>query len=383
MEYVFNYPGIGTLLIGAIGQLDYNTMQGIVLISIVVVLTATLLIDLLLPLIDPRVQIEPLLEVKDIRIHYESVRGTYKVVDGVDVTIGRNEIFGIAGESGCGKSTLVEGILRLIEPPGHIRTGRVLFYLSGTDPDEAIDLVQLDDEALRQIRWKHLSYIPQGSMNSLNPVMRVEDQMLDAVTTHTTLSKREAKIRAGELLSMVGLSERAGRSYPHELSGGMKQRIIIAMSLLLNPDLIVADEPTTALDVNVQRAVLEMIADIKAQTDATVIFVSHDMAVHAELVDRLAIMYAGEVVEVGTVYDIFEKPQHPYSQRLIGSIPSLGGERIRLESIPGTAPSPLEWPQGCRFHPRCPHVMDVCKQAPPALQEIGQGHWTACHLYNT
>jgi peptide/nickel transport system ATP-binding protein len=322
-----------------------------------------------------------LLDVRDIRIYYESVRGAYKVVDGVNVTIYRNEIFGLAGESGCGKSTLVEGILRLIEPPGHIKSGEALFYPFGPD-QPPIDLVQLEDEDLRRTRWKHISYIPQGSMNSLNPVMRIEDQMLDVMTTHGNINQSVARERVQDLLRMVGLSTRVARAYPHELSGGMKQRVCIAMSMLLTPELVVADEPTTALDVNVQRAVLEMIGEIKVRTNATVIFVSHDLAVHAELVDRLAIMYAGEVVEVGTVYDIFEQPKHPYSQRLIHSIPTLGGPRQRLESIPGIAPSPLAWPQGCRFHPRCPFAMDVCQRVAPRLQEVGPGHMTACHLYD-
>jgi peptide/nickel transport system ATP-binding protein len=321
-----------------------------------------------------------LLDVKDIRVHYESLRGAYKVVDGVDVSIYRNEIFGIAGESGCGKSTLVEGILRLIEPPGHIKSGQALFYAFGHD-QPPIDLVQLQGEALRTIRWKHLSYIPQGSMNSLNPVMRIEEQMIDVMMTHGAVNQETARERVHDLLYTVGISTEAARAYPHQLSGGMKQRVCIAMAMLLTPELVIADEPTTALDVNVQRAVLEMIAEIKLRTGATVIFVSHDMAVHAELVDRLAIMYAGEVVEVGSVYDIFERPQHPYSQRLISSIPTLGGPRTRLESIPGIAPSPLEWPSGCRFHPRCPHAMSICSQVAPKLQTVAPGHQTACHLY--
>lgn len=341
---------------------------------------------------------EHLLEATDVRIHYHSMTGAYKVVDGVDITVNRNEIFGLAGESGCGKSTLVEGIMRLIRPPGKIVSGRALFYpqdapaqsvslrrtnghaINGAAAN-SIDLFQVDGEELRYLRWRYISYIPQGSMNSLNPVMRVGDQMIDVTVQHSELTKREARERVMDVLRVVGLSERVVRAYPHELSGGMKQRVIIAMAVTLNPQLIVADEPTTALDVNVQRAVLETIAEIKERTGATVIFVSHDMAVHAELVDRLAIMYAGEVVEVGTVYDIFEGSKHPYSQRLIGSIPQLGGKRTRLESITGIAPSPIAWPQGCRFHPRCPFVMDVCKRVAPPLFEIAPGHQAACHLY--
>ncbi|MBX3014021.1 MAG: ABC transporter ATP-binding protein [Caldilineaceae bacterium] len=344
-----------------------------------------------------------LLEATDVRIHYHSVGGAYKVVDGVDVTIKRNEIFGIAGESGCGKSTLVEGIMRLIRPPGKIVSGQALFYpqdppakamttrtingtashrvaANGTSGD-AIDLFQVEGEDLRYLRWRYISYIPQGSMNSLNPVMRIGDQMIDVTVQHSELTKREARERVVEVLRVVGLPERVVRAYPHELSGGMKQRVIIAMAVTLNPQLIVADEPTTALDVNVQRAVLETITEIKARTGATVIFVSHDMAVHAELVDRLAIMYAGEVVEVGTVYEIFESPKHPYSQRLIASIPQLGGQRSRLESITGIAPSPIAWPQGCRFHPRCPFAMEICQRVTPPSYEFAPGHHAACHLY--
>lgn len=338
-----------------------------------------------------------LLQATDVRIHYHSVGGSFKVVDGVDITVNRNEIFGLAGESGCGKSTLVEGIMRLIRPPGDIVSGQALFYpheppqramgskskngAVPTDPN-AIDLFAIEGEDLRYLRWRYISYIPQGSMNSLNPVMRIGDQMVDVMVQHSELSKREARERISEVLRIVGLPERVMRAYPHELSGGMKQRVIIAMAVTLNPQLIVADEPTTALDVNVQRAVLETIAEVKARTGATVIFVSHDMAVHAELVDRLAIMYAGEVIEVGTVYEIFEQPKHPYTQRLIASIPELGGERQRLESITGIAPSPIAWPQGCRFHPRCPHVMEICRQVAPPYFEISPGHPAACHLYN-
>lgn len=325
---------------------------------------------------------ETLLDIQDLRIHYESVRGTYKVVDGVDIEIRRNEIFGLAGESGCGKSTLVEGILRLVVPPGHIRTGQALFYPFPEKADECLDLVQLDYSQMRDIRWKHLSYIPQGSMNSLNPVMRIQEQMFDVVQAHEPGQRSDIEANIRDLLGLVGLPASVGQAYPHELSGGMKQRVCIAMSMLLRPALVVADEPTTALDVNVQRAVLDMIRNLRESLGATVIFVSHDMAVHAELVDRLAIMYAGEVMEIGTVYEIFDAPQHPYSKRLIHSIPALGGERVRLESIPGMAPSPLDWPQGCRFHPRCPDALPVCTRVTPRPIPLEGDRVVACHLFD-
>lgn len=340
---------------------------------------------------------EHLIEAKDVRIYYKSVRGEYKVVDGVDLTVDRNEIFGLAGESGCGKSTLVEGIMRLVRPPGYINSGTAMFYpqqptnkpfsppsgngKAADDFAEGVDLFQVNEDDLRYLRWRHVSYIPQGSMNSLNPVMRIGDQMIDVIVQHSELSRSDARARAIELLNTVGLADSVAKAYPHELSGGMKQRVIIAMAMTLNPELVVADEPTTALDVNVQRAIIEAIAEIKARTGATVIFVSHDMAVHAQLVDRLAVMYAGKVAEVANVYDMFEKPLHPYSQKLLSSIPDLGGERTRLESIPGMAPSPLAWPDGCHFHPRCPHVMDVCKRVDPPLIEVMPKRLVACHLY--
>ncbi len=325
---------------------------------------------------------ETLLSIRDLRIHYESVRGTYKVVDGVDLNIYRNEIFGLAGESGCGKSTLVEGILRLVVPPGHIRSGQALFYPFPERSDAGMDLVRLDYGQMRDIRWKHLSYIPQGSMNALNPIMRVQDQMLDVVQAHEPGQRNEVEATIRELLGLVGLPASVGRAYPHELSGGMKQRVCIAMSMLLRPALVVADEPTTALDVNVQRAVLDMIRNLREVLGATVIFVSHDMAVHAELVDRLAIMYAGEVMEIGTVYEIFDAPQHPYSRRLIHSIPALGSKRTRLESIPGMAPSPLDWPPGCRFHPRCPDALPLCTRVVPRPIALEGERVVACHLFD-
>lgn len=325
----------------------------------------------------------PLLTIEDMRIHYDSVRGAYKVVDGVDIEVHRNEIFGLAGESGCGKSTLVEGILRLIEPPGHIRSGTALFRPFPEDPERSLDLVQLDYHEMREIRWKHLSYIPQGSMNSLNPVMRIRDQMMDVVMHHEPGGQNEINRNIAAALEMVGLPESLGTLYPHELSGGMKQRVCIAMSMLLQPALVVADEPTTALDVNVQRAVLETIAHLRDQMGAAVIFVSHDLAVHAELVDRMAIMYAGVVMELGTVYEIFDNPQHPYTKRLIHSIPALGGPRERLESIPGMAPSPLAWPEGCRFHPRCPDAVPACSSTTPRTIELDSGRKVACHLFDS
>ncbi|MHB8629059.1 MAG: ABC transporter ATP-binding protein [Aggregatilineales bacterium] len=341
-----------------------------------------------------------LLEVSDLRIYYHSTQGEYKVVDGVNLTINRKEILGLAGESGCGKSTVVEGILRLVRRPGYIKSGAADFFphlqlepsgagqtgtsglLAPNKLADGVDLMALSEPEMRQLRWKYISYIPQASMNSLNPVLNIENQMVDAVISHSTYTKRQARERAAEVLELVRLPASVAHAYPHELSGGMKQRAIIAIAMTLNPQLVIADEPTTALDVNVQRAILEAILAIKEEANATVLFVSHDLAVHAELVDRIAIMYAGKIVEVGSVGEIFKHPLHPYSQRLIASVPTLGGPRVRQQEILGQAPDRLNWPTGCRFHPRCPFAMEKCKQIEPHLDELGPGHWVACHLYD-
>jgi peptide/nickel transport system ATP-binding protein len=322
-----------------------------------------------------------LLEVRDVRIYYSSVRGEYKVVDGVTFDVKRNEVLGLAGESGCGKSTLVEGILRLIVPPGEIKSGQVISEEIAQDVTVNCDLLSLTEEEFRQIRWKNISYIPQGSMNSLNPVMKVEDQIMDAILTHEEMPRQKARARIAELLNAVGLPLEVTGLYPHELSGGMKQRVIIAAAIALSPKLIIADEPTTALDVTIQRVILQTLKQIKEQLETTIVVVTHDMPVHAQLADRLVIMYAGKVMEIGTTVDLFDDPLHPYSQGLIATIPSIARERKRMQGIPGAAPSPLEWPSGCRFHPRCDRAMEVCQQEEPELREVKPGRFVACYLY--
>jgi len=313
-----------------------------------------------------------ILEVQDLKVYYKSVYGDYKAVDGVSFKIYENEIFGIAGESGCGKSTLVEGVLNLVRPPGFIPSGKVIFL--GTD------ILSLPERELDKLRWSKMAYIPQGSMNSLNPVMKIEEQIMDAILDHSEMTKEEAKKVTIDKLKEVGLSEIVGKMYPHELSGGMKQRSIISSALSLNPVLIVADEPTTALDVVVQNAVLKLIFDLKEKYGMTVMFISHDMAAHANLDDRIGIMYAGKLVEIGSIYDIFDDPLHPYSRGLVEAIPSIDRKRI-IKGIPGMAPSPLNWPPGCRFHPRCKHAFKKCSEVEPILKEIKPGRSVACHLY--
>ena len=308
---------------------------------------------------------------EDLEVYYKSIYGDVKSVDGVSFSVNPREIFGIAGESGCGKSTLVEGVLRVIATPGYIKTGKILY--------KNTDLLSLGDEELRKLRWRELSYIPQGSMNSLNPVLRVEEQMVDAITSHSDIPKEEAREMAIARLKEVGLPVEVARMYPHELSGGMKQRVIIGTAILLKPSLVVADEPVTALDVVVQKGVLQSIANLRDNYGIAVIFVAHDLAAHAEIVDRLAIMYAGKIAEIGSVYSTFEDPLHPYTKLLVAAIPSI--EKEVVEGIPGLAPSPLNWPPGCRFHPRCPHAMPICSTEEPPLEEVRKNRYVACHLY--
>jgi peptide/nickel transport system ATP-binding protein len=322
----------------------------------------------------------PLLEIEDIRVYYHSTRGMYKVVDGVTFDVYSNEVLGIAGESGCGKSTLVEAVLRLIVPPGHIETGQILAPELTAETTNNCDLVTLTEEEFRRLRWKHISYIPQGSMSSLNPVMKVEDQIVDAITTHAPMSKQDARACVAELLEIVGLSPEVAKLYPHELSGGMKQRVVIAASVALKPRLIVADEPTTALDVTIQKLVLQTLKRVKRTLGCTIMIVSHDMPVHAQIADRLVIMYAGRVMEIGSIHDLFRDALHPYSQGLISTIPSIEKERTVLQGIPGASPSPLEWPGGCRFHPRCNQAIPICAHEEPDLIEVKPGRFAACHL---
>ena len=284
-----------------------------------------------------------LVEIRDVRVWYATTAGDAKVVDGVNLTIRRDEIFGLAGESGCGKSTLVEALLRLIRPPGYIPTGSITFYPDDNNvlDDEPFDLLSVSEDELRKLRWRHVAYVPQGAMNALNPVMRIGDQIVDAMLAHVKMSKAEARTRMLAQLKMVGLPPGVADQYPHELSGGMKQRVTIASSVSLRPDILVADESTTALDVNVQRVILQELKEIREQLGLTIVYVSHDMAVHAELADRMGIMYAGTIMEVSPTRDVFKRPLHPYTQGLIKSIPTIGGPRERLEGIPGLAPSPL------------------------------------------
>ena len=317
-----------------------------------------------------------LLEIRGLSAGLQGRRSITQVVSGVDLDVHAGEILGVVGESGCGKSTLATAIMRLLVLPQVLQSGAMTMRLADGN---AVELLKLPDNELRQLRWRHLSYIPQGSMNSLNPVLRVERQMTDTLMQHG-LSKKEALDRSIAALELVNLDPKVLQSYPHELSGGMRQRVIIAAAVSMRPALIVADELTTALDVVTQRQILQELAAIRDELGATIILITHDMGVVAQIADRVAVMYAGKIVELGTVNDIFEDPQHPYARGLIGSIPRESGQRV--EGLQGEAPSPWNYPTGCRFHPRCPEVFERCDQHTPTLQQRAIDRWVACHLYD-
>ena len=315
----------------------------------------------------------PLLEVEGLRTYYFTRAGPVRAVDGVSFFVEKGEVFGLAGESGCGKTTAGLSILRLLPPHGRIVGGRIVF--------DGIDLLSIrEPEFRRKYRWKRISMIFQGAMNALNPVFRVGDQIAEAIMLHEKVSKEEAMDKVRELFKKVGIEPSRVDNYPHEFSGGMRQRAMIAMALACNPELVIADEPTTALDVVIQGQILDLLRKLKDEYDLSVILITHDMSVIAELCNRVGIMYAGKLVECADVRTIFKEPSHPYTQGLISAIPSLTGPKVRLKSIPGAPPDLLNPPRGCRFHPRCPYAMDKCRREEPKYTEVGKLHWVACHL---
>ena len=313
------------------------------------------------------------LRVKNLRVHYATPLGDVIAVNGVNLNVYEGETLGLVGESGCGKSTLAMAILRLVQPPGRIVSGQVQLH--------GIDVVALSEAELRQVRWSQIALIPQGAMNSLNPVMRVKNQIAEAIETHQVKrSPQELKERILRLLAMVGLPGRVYNMYPHELSGGMKQRVCIAMAIALTPSVIIADEPTSALDVVVQRVVAQTLLDVKRTLGVSMILIGHDMGLMAQLVDRVAVMYAGNIVEIAPVKEIFAEPLHPYTQLLLASIPSVK-ERKPLVVTQGLTHDLRHPPPGCIFQLRCPFVMDKCREVVPPLRELRPNHYAACHLY--
>ena len=314
----------------------------------------------------------PLLSVESLRMYYQVGRGFVKAVDGVSFNLGKGETLGIAGESGCGKSSLALTLLRILPSNARIIDGSVLL--------EGRDILKMNEETLRkEIRWKRISIVFQGAMNALNPVFRVGDQIAEAILLHEDVTKEEAHRRARELLKLVGIPPSRAGNYPHEFSGGMKQRVMIAMALACNPDIVIADEPTTALDVIVQAQILKLLKDLRAKLNLSLILITHDLSIISEICDKVAIMYAGKIMEYGSAYDIFKNPLHPYTQGLIAAIPSIRGPKKKLRSIPGTPPNLLNPPSGCPFHPRCPYTDEICRQEPPPIVRLGRDRYVVCH----
>lgn len=318
----------------------------------------------------------PTLQVKNLRVYYHSARGVVKAVDDVSFEIEAGERFGLIGESGSGKSTIALAIMRLIRPPGVIEGGEV--RLDGEN------LLGLDGEEMRQRRLASVAMITQGAMNSLNPVIRIRQQFADGVSSHSqNVSKAQLRGRLDELLRRVGLPVEVADMYPHQLSGGMKQRVCIAYAMSLRPSLIIADEPTSALDVVVQRQVMETLGQAQEDLNAAVILIGHDMGLMAQFARRVGVMYSGKLLEEGPVRSIFRQPAHPYTRLLMESLPSLEQKGALNETgAPVIAPSAADRPSGCVFHPRCPYVMPQCRTVPPAYRSVGAGQWAACHLHD-
>jgi len=315
---------------------------------------------------------QPLLVVEDLRAYFELDGATVHAVDGVSFTLQQGEALGIAGESGCGKTTTALALIRLLPSNARIESGSVRYF--------GIDLVPKSAAALRRYRWREISIVFQGAMNALNPVHRLRDQIAEPLMERLNLSEGKARKRAGELLELVGIPKRRGKAYPHELSGGMRQRAMIAMALACDPAIVIGDEPTTALDVMIQAQILELLERLRRELGLSLILITHDLSVIAETCDRVLVMYAGRIAEEGPVDEIFRRPRHPYTQKLLSAFPNITADRRTLDVIPGSPPDLREPPPGCRFAPRCPFVMPVCSEVVPP-EVTFDGVRVACHLY--
>ncbi len=320
-----------------------------------------------------------ILEIKGLKTQFFTESGIVRAVDGIDLKVKRGEVLGLVGESGCGKSVTSLSIMRLIGQPGRIVEGEILF--------DNGDLVNYSETQMTNIRGNRISMIFQQPQSSLNPVFRVGDQLTEALHIHQNLSKDDGAQRAVELLQMVGIPEPESRvnAYPHELSGGMAQRVMIAMALACEPELLIADEPTTALDVTIQAQILDLMRNLRAKMDTAIILITHDLGVVAEMCDRVNVMYAGRIVEEASIVELFQNPQHPYTAALIGSTPVLGQADKELTTIPGTVPNLINLPAGCKFAPRCAarveNNLERCTVEEPELKQVGKDHWTRCWLY--
>ncbi|QRK13448.1 ABC transporter ATP-binding protein [Archangium violaceum] len=309
---------------------------------------------------------------RDLRVEYLTPTGPVCAVDGVSFDIGRGEVLGLAGESGSGKSTVAQALLRILRPPAIITGGQVLF--------EGEDILAMSEARLRELRWRKVSLVFQSAMNSLNPILTIGDQIIDAIEAHQKVKRSEAIDRAVYLLKLVGIDSSRLTSYPHQLSGGMRQRVVIAIALALEPPLMLMDEPTTALDVVVQKEILHQVTELKDKLGFSILFITHDLSLILEFSTRIAVLYAGKLMEMAPSQELFHAPRHPYTKGLLGSVPSVRGPRKKLVGIPGSPPDMRKLPAGCRFNPRCPSATDRCRIDVPELRVLGPDHIEACHL---
>jgi len=313
----------------------------------------------------------PILSVYDLKMHYRTRKGEVSAVDGVSFDLERGQALGLVGESGCGKTSVAFSLIRLLPDNATIKEGYIL--IGGQD------IVAMDQDELLKVRWKRIAMVFQAAMNALNPVYTVGDQIVEAIELHLgSISPRDARERIAGLFELVGLDPVLMDRYPHEFSGGMRQRAVIAMALSCNPEIIIADEPTTALDVIVQDRILRRIRTLQKELNMAMIYISHDIAVIAEVSDRIGVMYAGRMAELADTDQIFRRPLHPYTRALLSAFPSIKGPRRTLETLPGEPPDLLNPPPGCRFHPRCPYVTDQCREQQPAFEDLGNHHFVAC-----
>jgi len=313
------------------------------------------------------------LEVKNLKMFYSTLRGDVKAVDNVTFTLNERDGLGLVGESGCGKTSTILTILKLLPRNSRIKSGEINFNQE--------NLLKMPESRFRkEIRWKKISTVFQGAMNALHPTMNIGNQIAEAILLHEDVNKKEATERAKKLLDLVGIGASRADRYPHELSGGMKQRAIIAMSIACNPELVIFDEPTTALDVIVAAQVLGLVKELQHKLGLSIILVTHDLSMVAEVCNKIAVMYAGKIVEMGDINRIYKETLHPYSEKLIMAFPSILGSKRELPSISGFPPNLLEPPSGCRFHPRCSYAMDICRKKEPMLVDTGSNHLVACHL---
>lgn len=316
------------------------------------------------------------LAIKDLRVEYTSDGEVIHAVNTVSLTLEKGKTLGLVGETGAGKTTIAKSIMRILpQPPAKIVSGEIIF--------NGKNLMELDNEAMREIRGKNISMIFQDPMTALNPIMRVGDQICEAIELHEKVSRKQAEQKAAQMLEMVGIPGERYKEYPHQFSGGMKQRVVIAMALACNPALLLADEPTTALDVTIQAQVLDMISDLKNEYNTSMIMITHDLGIVAEVCDDVAVIYAGEIVESGSKRQLFQSPSHPYTLGLFGSLPDVNSDADRLKPIKGLPPNPGDLPEGCYFSPRCPYATKQCFAAHPQIEEIGGGHMCRCFNLNT